>query len=304
MSNAAVARFGRARSATPTVDVAPAISDEPLAVRIEREIRENRLTLPVMPSVADKVKQLIADGAAVPAIVAAIEHDPAIAATLVKSANSSVYAGLREVTDLPQVVLRLGLAPVQQAVEALATRTVFDRAEQAHVDVYKRIWLHSVATAMAARKLASRVRVPVETAYLAGLLHDLGQIVVLQSVTLFHGTPSGTLKMDQATVLEFVEALHCSVGDTLSDAWKIPTDLRDVVRRHHETNLNGAPDMLVAVVQMADMLASKAGASLHPDPDLSLVDAPACAVLRLDDVKLAALLVDLEDDVEALSGQF
>ncbi len=85
-------------------------------------------------------------------------------------------------------------------------------------------------------------------------------------------------------MLECVEALHCTVGDTLFEAWKLPQDLRDVLRRHHDTNLNGTGDMLVAVVQMADLLAAKAGASLHPDPELSLVDTPASALLRLDDV--------------------
>jgi HD-like signal output (HDOD) protein len=278
--------------------------EEPFAFRVERQIREGHLALPVMPAVALKVRRLIAQDAGMPAIVGAIERDPAIAAALVKYANSVVYAGLRDVTDLQQAVMRLGLVPVQQAVTALSARSIFDNADKAHHDLYRRIWLHSITTALAARRLASRVRVPAETAFLAGLLHDLGKVVILQSVSTLKGTSPGIATIDDATVLEFVDALHCSIGDTLFEAWKIPADLREVLRRHHDTSLNGSGDMLIAVVQMADQLAAKAGASLHPDPELSLVEGPACALLRLDDVKLAAMLVDLEDDVEAVQGVF
>ena len=289
---------------TPTVDLEAAAEEEPLAVKVEREIKEGRMSLPVMPAVALEVRRLISDERGVPEIVAAIEKDPSIAAALVKYANSVVYAGLKDVTDLQQAVMRLGLVPVQQAVTALSARSILDHASKSHAELYKKIWLHSITTAMAARRLATRVRVPAETAFLAGLLHDLGKVVVLQSVPKLQGTAPGAMTIDEATVLEFVDALHCTVGDTLFEAWKIPSDLRDVLRRHHDQTLNGAADMLVAVVQMADRLAAKAGASLHPDPDLSLVDGPACALLRLDDVKLASLLVELEDDVEAVKGVF
>jgi len=305
VSTEAVTPVGSASApSAPIVDLERLRTQEPLLARVEREITEGHLTLPVMPTVALEVRRLIEEDSGMPAIVAAIERDPAIAAALVKYANSVVYAGLREITDLQQAVMRLGVLPVQQAVTALSARSVLDCADKSHSDLYKRIWLHSITTAMAARKLASRVRVPVETAFLAGLLHDLGKVVVLQSIARFQQTTRGSQKIDEATVLEFVDALHCTVGDMLFEAWKIPGDLRDVLKRHHDHNLNGTGDMLVAVVQMADMLAAKAGASLHSDPELSLIDAPACALLRLDDVKLAALLVELEDDVEAVQAIF
>ncbi|MGE0592893.1 MAG: HDOD domain-containing protein [Vicinamibacterales bacterium] len=286
------------------VDLEQAPPVEPLAVRVERQIKEGRLTLPVMPAVALEVQRLIEAEAGIPAIAAAIGRDPSIAAAVVKYANSAMYAGLREVTDIQQAVMRLGLLPVQQAVTALSARSLFERAAPAHAEFYKRIWRHSLTTALAARRLASRVRIAPDTAFLAGLLHDLGKVVVLQSAAGLQGRAPAGFAIDDATVLEFVEALHCPVGDMLFETWKIPSDLRDVLRRHHDPSLSGVGDMLVAVVQMADLLAAKVGASLHPDPELSLVDCPAAALLRLDDVKLASLLVDLEDDLEATHDAF
>jgi len=277
---------------------------EPLAVRIERDIREGRIALPVLPRIALHVQELIQQDAPTPAIVEAIEKEPTIAAALVRYANSIAYAGLREVTDLHQAVLRLGHKPVQQTVLALAARTVFDTRDKQYIELYRVIWSHSVTTALAARRLASRAAVPPETAFLAGLLHDIGKVVILQCASdLRRRDPLG-FAVDEPTLREFLDALHCRTGDVLCEAWNIPAELRDVVQRHHDADLTGPKDMLVAVVQVANLMATKIGISLHPDPELSLLDKAASLLLRLDDVKLANLLVDLEDDTARIEGVF
>ena len=273
---------------------------EPLQRCIERHIREGKVALPVMPHVAIEVRRLVDAGAGVPALVAAIEKEPAIAAALVKYANSAAYAGLREVKDLNQVVLRLGMVSVQHAVMALSTRNLFDTRGE-YADLFRRIWSHSVVTGLAARRLAARVHVPGETAFLAGLLHDIGKIIVLQTIAGLKRSDTRCV-LDEATVHEFVDALHCSVGDLLFESWNIPADLRQVLRRHHDPVLTAPGDMLVAVVQVADLMAAKLGMSLHPDPNLSLIGTSASSMLRLDDIKVANLLVDVEDDMMATRG--
>ena len=75
----------------PVVDLEAAAEEEPLAVKVEREIKEGRMSLPVMPAVALEVRRLISEERGMPEIVSAIEKDPAIAAALVKYANSVVY---------------------------------------------------------------------------------------------------------------------------------------------------------------------------------------------------------------------
>jgi HD-like signal output (HDOD) protein len=289
-----------ATAAEPDFDALP--PSEPLQRCIERHIREGKVALPVMPHVALEVRRLVAAGAGVPALVTAIEKEPAIAAALVKYANSAAYTGLREVKDLNQVVLRLGMISVQQAVLALSTRNLFDTKGE-YADLFRRIWAHSVVTGLAARRLAARVHVPGETAFLAGLLHDIGKIIVLQTITGLKRSDA-RFALDEATVHEFVDALHCGVGDMLFESWNIPADLRQVLRRHHDPVLVAPGDMLVAVVQVADLMAAKLGISLHPDPDVSLIGTPASSMLRLDDIKVANLLVDLEDDIQGTNGLF
>ena len=286
--------------ATPTVQAREASMS--LAARLEREIREGRVELPVLPRAAIEVQELIARDADVPSLVRAIEREPIVAAALIKYANAAVYAGLREVNDLQAAISRLGFKSVRETVVSLSARAAFKADNAAQAKYYQTIWKHSLTTAVAARRLAAFVPVPKETAFLAGLLHDIGRICVLRGImTLRKRDPKGFI-VPENTMTEFMDALHCPIGEVLCNAWNIPADLRDAIARHHDQNLTEPQDALAAVVQVADLMATKIGASLHPQPDLKLVDRPAFAALQLDDVKVAMLLVELEDECESMAS--
>jgi len=293
----------RRPTAKPAAVATPAATQAPgsLAARLEREIREGRVELPVLPRAAVEVQELIARDADLPSIVRAIEREPTVAAALVKYANAAVYAGLRDVTDLQQAVARLGLNQVRETVVSLSAKAAFKADNPAQGKYYGTIWKHSLTTAVAARRLAELVSVPKETAFLAGLLHDIGRICVLRGITtLRQRDPKGFVLPDN-TISEFTDALHCPIGEVLCEAWNIPAELSDAIKRHHDDNLTEPNDMLAAVVQVADLMAVKIGASLHPEPNLKLVERPAFAALQLDDVKIAMLLVELEDECDSMS---
>ena len=292
----------RRPAATPAaVATPPTQAPVSLAARLEREIREGRVELPVLPRAAVEVQELIARDAGLGAIVRSIEREPIVAAALVKYANAAVYAGLRDVTDLQQAIARLGLNSVRETVVSLSASAAFKADNPAQARYYGTIWQHSLATAVAARRLAELVSLPKETAFLAGLLHDIGRVCVLRGITTLRTRDPKGFVLPDNTISEFTDALHCPIGEVLCQAWNIPAELSDAIKRHHDQDLSEPKDMLAAVVQVADLMASKIGASLHPEPNLKLVERPAFAVLQLDDVKVAMLLVELEDECESMS---
>ncbi|MFI5077888.1 MAG: HDOD domain-containing protein [Vicinamibacteria bacterium] len=292
----------RRPAATPAAVASPPTqAPVSLAARLEREIREGRVELPILPQAAVDVQELIARDAGLPAIVRAIEREPIVAAALVKYANAAVYAGLRDVTDLQQAIARLGLDSVRETVVSLSARAAFKADNPAQAKYYSTIWTHSLTTAVAARRLAEFVSVPKETAFLAGLLHDIGRICVLRGITTLRTRDPKGFVLPDNTIGEFTDALHCAMGEALCQAWNIPVELSDAIKRHHDVNLTEPQDTLAAVVQVADLMAAKIGASLHPEPNMKLVERPSFAALQLDDVKIAMLLVELEDECESMS---
>ena len=234
-----------------------------------------------------------------------IEREPALAAAVLRYANSVAYAGLREVTNLQQAVTRLGLGAVERTVLGLSARNAFTASDKRDEQICRGLWNHSIATALAARRLAPRSPLyPPETVFLAGLLHDIGKLVVLRSAFAMRKRDPERFTITENTLLEFFQALHCHAGECLCEAWNLPNEIRDVIRRHHDHNLSGSNDMLVAMVQVANRIAIKLGASLTPDPEIAVLGTPAATMLRLDDVKVATLLVDIEDDIARMQDVF
>jgi putative nucleotidyltransferase with HDIG domain len=235
--------------------------------------------------VRDRVQALIAEGRTLEQVKAA---DPTQGYARRYGADTGPWTTTMFVEDH-------SVGPEHRGV-ALGQRAFSGNTE--HRAQYQTIWAHSMMTAIATRRLAVFASVPGETAFLAGLIHDIGKVVVLRGIATLRKKDPLRFKVDDHTIPEFMDARHCSVGDILCRAWNIPDDLRDAVTNHHQGTLSGRAGALTAVVQMADLMATKIGASLRPDPKLTLVDKPAAGLLRLDDVKIASLVVDLEDEFE------
>jgi len=276
-------------------------NDASLAAVVEAELRKGTIELPVLPEAAAQVRAIMAREGGAREIVGVIEREPALAAEVVRYANSIAYAGLREITDLQQAVMRLGLAAVERAVLALSARNAFQATDQGQERLYRSLWEHSITTALAARRLTPRsAGFSGETAFLAGLLHDIGKLVVLRCLATMRRRDPARHVFEEGTVLEFFEALHCRAGVALAEVWNLPGEIREVIGRHHEADLSGPTDLLVAIVQLADLVAAKLGATLKPPSDASLLETAGARMLRLDDTRLATLLVDVEDDLARL----
>lgn len=274
-----------------------------IAQIVEAEIRAGRVELPVLPEIATRVQELAARDADAREIVTVIEQEPAFAAAVLRYANSVAYAGLREITDLQQAVTRLGLVAVEQTLLGLAAKNAFVGHDPASERIFRVLWNHSLVTALASRRLATRASgVAPELAFLGGLLHDVGKVVILRCAEGLARKDPERFAFSEAALFEFFDALHCRVGESLFDLWNLPVEIRDVVRKHHDPQFQAPQDLLVAVVAFGNQLAAKLGASLRPDPGKALLDTPAAALLRLDDVRLASLMVDVEDDVERVGG--
>jgi HD-like signal output (HDOD) protein len=294
-SGAVSAPTGSVASASASTSASGSIAD-----RLEQAIQAGRIELPVLPSVAVEVQSLIDKDAHTAALVQAIGHEPTVAAALIRYANVATYIGLSELQDLEQAIMRLGRTSVRTVVVSLSAKAAFSGRPE-HRWLYRILWAHAIMTATAARRLALLASVPRETAFLAGLLHDIGKVVVLRGVETLHKEDPGGFHVDDESLPELMDTLHCSVTDVFCRTWNISGELGAAITRHHQTPLTAPDDGLVAVVQLADLIAAKLGASVHPDPGMTLEDKPSAAFLHVNEVTLANVMSDVENEFKRIS---
>jgi len=270
-----------------------------LPEEIRDHVARGQAALPPLPAVAVRIQSLVRDPErADPRAIASLVHaDPAIAAVILRMANSVAYAGLRQITDLAQAVSRLGLHRVGSIVTATAVKDYFESKDPSRQRIFRALWNHSVATALGARCLAGTEGGGAEDAFLAGLLHDIGKLLVLEAIQTLEkrGAPSTT----PAVVEELMDLLHAELGNRCLTSWKLPAWTASVALHHHDAR-PAASETLLLRVQVANAIARKIGAHPAPDPALVLRDVPAVALLGLTDDGLASVSAAVESELASL----
>lgn len=225
----------------------------------------------------------------------ALLSDPALAARVLKVVNSAFYRRQREIGEPRAAIRLLGVESIRNIALAASLHRLFRGSRGIPGFDPGELWQHCVAVGTAARTLAVRLRVlDPEEAMLAGLLHDLGLIVLLQAwprefAAVVQRAAAPGAQAFTALELEEIGATHEAVGGALCDAWHFPPAIGQACRHHHDFRaLPPEAQQVPALMHVADALAARAGAGFTgtvaqeaPLPEalvllgLSMTDLPA-----------------------------
>ncbi len=237
----------------------------------------------------------------------AIQNDPVLVARLLRRLNSSYYALSHKVVDLRTAVSLLGLREIRNLALTVFVSRLYEPGTLHNNYKRENLWTHSVAVGAAAR-LVSRVcgRAAAEEAYIAGLLHDIGLILLDQTLRKhFHKVVDS---IDAATPTHIVENRiltfdHALLGGFVARRWNFPDQVADAITFHHQPwCYTGEHKDLVYVVSVANYLCSRAGLTslgIHnvaPPPD------EVSRGLGLDLVTLAIIGDELDATIDKASA--
>ncbi|GAA3945401.1 HDOD domain-containing protein [Allohahella marinimesophila] len=153
-----------------------------IVVQISRDLQNRCLSLPSLPLAADRIRRAAADPECdVARIADIVQTDPAITAKIIYAVNSPLFRGFRKIESCRDAVIRLGVETTKQLVALFTVRELFTtRHEKLRIRMEK-LWQHSIEVGTLASVIAERVPgVNPGQALLAGLLHDIGAIPVIQ----------------------------------------------------------------------------------------------------------------------------
>jgi len=242
--------------------------------------------MPPMGPVAMRVLELTNDPRSSAADFArVISRDQGLAARVLRTCNSSYYGRATEVQSLSQAVVVLGQRAVRNLV--FFHSLPVGRGKGGRMSAFEHgLWMHSVSTAIASRLLASQVAgVDAELAFLAGLFHDLGRMLLLQArAATYEGLAAASVRGRPDLELERMHLglAHTEAGEAALRRWRLGDDLATVALSHHQ--LPPAAGPLVALVMVADGLRLEAD-----EVSLTPVAREAAAWLGLTAEQLAAV---------------
>ncbi len=270
---------------------------KPIIKLIAERINNKGFKLPVFNQVALEIQEAIAHDADLPVLEKLILKDQAIASEVLRVANSSFFAGLAKLQNIHQALTRLGMNRVLSLVMVATQKQAFHANDPFLLGLMTQLWRHAAASAAACRWVALKTGFTslAETAFLAGLLHDLGSLVNLRVLDEVAHTPA----MDDLTeevIKEVIDTTHTDYGYEIMQRWNLPTEYAEVARDHHLEN--PAHSTLLQIVRLVDAACAKVGIGLNHTPDLVLETLPEALLLGIKDVHLAELEIELEEMIE------
>ncbi len=227
-------------------------------MRIEQISRMIK-AFPAMPGAALQLLTLAnAPGTTVQQIEAVLRQEPGLTANLLKLANSAYFGIPSQVGSVRQAVLLLGLKRMVQMVVAACASAIMDRGVPGYDLPAGELWRHSLAVSVAARGLAGELKIQAaDEIFTAGLLHDVGKLVLGQFVQEDHAQIDSALA--QGMSFEAAEAAvlgidHAAIGAQVLAQWSLPEKIVHAVRWHHAPESYSRIDTMLDVVHVANML--------------------------------------------------
>lgn len=263
--------------------------------------------LPPMPHIA----RLVVDKVGDPKTTAKdlqdiIQQDQALAARVLKIANSAFYGFSRSVTSLTGAIGAVGFNTIKSMVVSSVVRDLFKTfglTEQL-------LWEHSLGCAFAARRIAREVRFPkFEEAFLAGLLHDIGKVILYMRlpqqmsaiIQAVYNNPGAAFFQLERTSFGFD---HAQLGQLVARKWNFAEEIEEAIGVHHFPETARKNPQLAMIVNLANFMCHKLQIGITKNPDLDVAELNAATALKLSRSSVEALIHEIETTFGAEKANF
>jgi putative nucleotidyltransferase with HDIG domain len=229
------------------------------------EILASASRLPQAVAVFQRVVQLIEDPeSSAQDVVDVIQYDPSITANILKTCNSSRFGTRREIHSVREALVRIGFNQLLEIILSQECTSLFDRSYRGYDLEFGALWRHSVACALLAKIIATHLkRENTPQLFTAGLLHDIGKIVLSEFVDRhFDEIKTGLERGNRAFIEAEKEVLgidHAELGGRISEQWNFPESIVAAIRFHHDPLLAPAHHELVSLIYLSDVVALMTG---------------------------------------------
>ena len=261
-------------------------------------IRERVEKLNSIPTVPAIIRPLLfylerpVDQVEVQRIVDLVSCDESISAQCLRVANSALYFRSREVKTVHGAIIVLGVRQIREILLSCSLLNLLPK-ESWVIDPLA-FWEHSLGCGLVSRFCARKVRYgEPERTYLAGLLHDLGELVNMLSFQEEFRAAAQLARSEQIPLHQAERSAlgfsHCDTGKILAEHWRLPEDITEVVEHHHDVQQAKLHPVLVSLISLSDRLCHmhELGYGINESPDWKLEEDPSWSILTRDYPHLA-----------------
>ncbi len=285
-------------------DIREVLPPGSIPAEILGRLRKAADDLPLLPEVCQRVVALAHDPLSTMTDIAhAINQDPVVATKVLRLANSVAFGGTQEITGLDQACTRLGLKEIVRTVQAIAYSGLYRSTKPSVRETLQALWRHTVATSEAAHEIA-RIRYPesAEEMFMAGLVHDLGAVLLINIIAHSPVTLASRLRNEPEVAHNFEVKYHALAGIHVVSERNLPNTYAFTTFFHPNPADVPAPEYRqpVLLVRAAERIAEACGYGFDGGPDPVRAEDPGMAELGLAAEDLERVQTQVTGAVETL----
>lgn len=268
------------------------------------EILQKVNAIPAFPATVIKLIKMMDDpNVSVSSIKEVIRTDEGLTVKLLRVANSAFYRGRREIKTIEDAVIVLGLRTVKSMIFSVTVSPILSK-ELSGYDLGKEaLWRQSQLSAMTAQTIAKKCKFKeVDLAYTAGLLKDVGKVVLDEYVK---NNFNEVMKEVEEKNVAFIEAesdvlgfTHAEVGAKIAERWNLPPEIVEVIRYHHEPSKAELNPKLAMICHLADDLIMMMGVNIGADGLAYHFDENSLEVLEMTAGDVTEIMSDIAEYVD------
>ncbi len=237
-----------------------------------------------------------------------IEKDPDLTARLLKLGNSSFFGFPNRLETVSEAISLIGIRQLQDLILVANVVDIFEGISPEQVSM-ESFWTHSLACGIGARCLAIARQMPkAERFFVAGLLHDLGRLVLFsrapeQANEIFALYKSKRMLLREAE-MQVLRFDHAQIGEGLMRLWQYPPNLTQAVAWHHQPMLSGFYQQESSLVHLADHLAHAMQIGNSGERFIPPLDARSWERLGLETNLLQSIMKSIDEQIEIVQEIF
>jgi putative nucleotidyltransferase with HDIG domain len=268
------------------------------------DVVKNLQDLPSLPAVVmELLNSIDQEDIDIGVLAKKVSHDQALTAKTLRLANSSLYGLQVKVTTIQQAITYLGFQTTRNLITAAAVTGCFAEGACKEFD-HKAFWRHSIATAACAKILARHMRFNQDYAFTAGLLHDIGRLVLVSCFPERYTDVLAYREAHDCTLLDAERTAmgidHVDAGLALAEHWNFSDTMRLAIGGHHEPERPGA-GFLATIIHVADAVVHALDLARQPDDQVPKVSTVAWQALALNEEACLHLFRETELQFEEIS---
>ncbi len=286
----------------------PLSPEKPAGDRLKNRILTTVRDLPPMPQTILKAQEILKDPlSSFDKLAKVLQTDQAIAARILRMANSPFYGMMGKISSLQHASTVLGVKNITEIIIVAGTSDLLSGKLEGYGMASGDLWLHSLGVAFASRIISTRKKPALANdAFVAGLIHDAGKLAldpyIFERLESFNAVIEGGIENFTSAEKRILGFDHAELVGELCKSWNVPKPLRTAVRYHHKPAESGG-SLLAFVVHMADAIAMMSGMGAGLDGLQYDLDPEAMIRLGIQEDDVAEIMQEVVESVQKITEE-